>query len=219
MTILSNAESGMELVYQEQWNGKHHFRVSSAEVAAPGRRVFGKEFIKNIQWKTRPVPKKIKWLYAEWQPAYKDMTGIEFIEGIPTDLNLTGEPTLLIIDDLMQETDSRITKLFTKGSHHRNVSVMYIVQNIFSKNKEHRTISLNAQYIVLFKNPRDATQIEHLARQMYPGKTAYMREAFKDATQRSYGYLVIDLRQETPDHARLRTNIFPPEYETVYVQK
>jgi len=32
------------------------------------------------------------------------------------------EPVLLIIDDLMQETDETVSNLFTKGSHHRNVS-------------------------------------------------------------------------------------------------
>jgi hypothetical protein len=43
--------------------------------------------------------------------------------------------------DLMDETDQRVASLFTKKSHHRNISVMYIVQNLFY----HRTISLNAQ--------------------------------------------------------------------------
>jgi len=41
--------------------------------------------------------------------------------------------TLLIIDDLMDETDETIAKLSTKGSHHRNVSVVFLVQNLFHK--------------------------------------------------------------------------------------
>ena len=43
------------------------------------------------------------------------------------------EPVLLIIDDLMQETNESVVNLFTKGSHHRNVSVMYLAQNLFPK--------------------------------------------------------------------------------------
>ena len=47
----------------------------------------------------------------------------------------------------MDEKDAVIVKLYTKKSHHGNVSVIYIVQNLFHHNKEHRTISLNASYL------------------------------------------------------------------------
>ena len=40
----------------------------------------------------------------------------------------------------MAETDERVTNLFTKKSHHCNTSVIYLVQNLFPKNKESRTI-------------------------------------------------------------------------------
>ena len=60
--------------------------------------------------------------------------------------------------------------------------MLYLVQNLFHKNKESRTISLNSQYMVVFKNPRDASQMSHLARQMYPGRVKFVQEAFKDAT-------------------------------------
>jgi len=127
--------------------------------------------------------------------------------------------TLVVIDDLMTETDSRVTKLFTKMSHHRNTSVVQIVQNVFDQGKQNRTISLNAQYMVLFKNPRDATQITHLAKQMYPGHLQYVQESFRDATNTPHGYLFIDLKQDTPDHVRLRTSIFPGETQYVYMRK
>jgi UDP-N-acetyl-D-mannosaminuronic acid transferase (WecB/TagA/CpsF family) len=45
---------------------------------------------------------------------------------------------------------------------------MCIVQNLFHRGKHHRTISLNAHYMVLFKNQRDVSQIMALAHQMYP---------------------------------------------------
>jgi hypothetical protein len=66
--------------------------------------------------------------------------------------------------------DKRISDRFTKGSHHRNLSIIYIVQNIFHQGKEMRNISLNAHYIVLFKTPRDKQQIYMLARQINPGR-------------------------------------------------
>ena len=61
-----------------------------------------------------------------------------------------------------------ILDLFTKGSHHKNISVIFIMQNIFHKGKSQRDIRLNTKYIVLYKNPRDRAQIQHLARQVHP---------------------------------------------------
>ena len=160
------------------------------------------------------------WCYGEYQDAFRDRSdSMEFIEGLPDSNFLDGRRTLLIIDELMSETDSRVTKLFTKGSHHKNASVIYISQNLFHKGKENRNISLNSHYLILFKNPRDAIQITHLGRQIFPDKVKYFREAFTDATSRPYGYLLVDLKPTTPDELRLRTHIFPPEMTIVYVYK
>ena len=63
------------------------------------------------------------------------------------------------------------------------------------------------------KNARDATQVANLARQMYPGKSTFMIEAFKNARSAPYGYLLIDLKQETDDKLRLRTGIFPSDVQ------
>ena len=63
----------------------------------------------------------------------------------------------------MREVDGRIVDIFTKGSHHRDLNVFYITQNLFHQGKGQRDISLNASYIIYFKNPRDKRQIKHLA--------------------------------------------------------
>ena len=73
------------------------------------------------------------------------------------------------------------------------------MHNLFPNHKESRTISLNAQYMVVFMNPRDASQVTHLAKQMYPGRVNFVQEAFKDATNVPYGYLLVDLKQDTPE--------------------
>jgi hypothetical protein len=56
--------------------------------------------------------------------------------------------------------------------------------------------------MVVFKNPRDVSQIMALAHQMYPQRTKYFLEAYTTATARPHGYLVIDMTQETPDILR-----------------
>ena len=93
---------------------------------------------------------------------------------------------LIFFDDQMIEAgkDDRIVKLFTKGSHHRNLSVIYIVQNLFHQGKGNRSISLNSHYLVLFKNPSDKLQVLTLAKQMYPGHTDFFLKQYQEAVRR-----------------------------------
>ena len=107
----------------------------------------------------------------------------------------------------MNSTDDSVVDFFTKISHQRNLSVVYLTHNIFYKNKQSRTPSLNSHYLFLFKNVRDASQMANLTRQMYHGKSAFMIEAFKNAMSAPYRYLLIDLKQETDDKFRLRTGL------------
>jgi len=91
---------------------------------------------------------------------------IRFNEGVPTDFaNARGRPCLVILDDLLNDAYSKqVCDLFTKGSHHRNISVILITQNLFHQGRFCRDISLNAKYLVLLKNVRDKNQFMFLAR-------------------------------------------------------
>ena len=81
-------------------------------------------------------------------------------------------------------------------------------------------ISLNSQYIVVFKNPRDVSQMTTLAKQMYPGRAKFVQEAFADATSTLYGYILVDLKQDTPEDLRMRTSILPDDaVQYVYMPK
>lgn len=160
---------------------------------------------------------KVIWAYGQWQDTYnKPVRGvkIKYIEGLPNeDLMKANKGALIILDDLMSEIsgDVRVSNLFTKGSHHLNISVLFIVQNVFNKGKEMRTVNLNTHYYFLLKNPRDKLQCMALGRQIYPGQQKYFMESYSDATSRPYGYLCIDLKTDTPDEVRMRTNLFEKE--------
>ena len=104
------------------------------------------------------------------------------------------------------------------GSHHRNLTVLYIVQNLFNQDKSMRTVSLNSHYLVLFKNPRDMTQIRTLEQQMYPKQAWFLVDAFDDATSKPFSYILLDLRSDTPDAIRVRARMFdtdPTLYQRV----
>lgn len=113
--------------------------------------------------------------------------------------------------------EKTLSSLFTRGTHHGNVSCIFIVQNVFYQGL--RTSRINAQYIILMKSPADKLQVTNLGKQLYPGKLPYFQEAYEDACSRPFGYLAIDLSQETPEEYRLRTKIFPGEIHEVYVPK
>ena len=116
----------------------------------------------------------------------------------------------------MTEADKSVTHMFTRLSHHKGISVFFLVQNIFNKNKEMRTISDNSHYVILFKIPRNRSQVSYLARQMSPGNTGYIQNAYEIATLPPHGYLLFDFKQNTPDELRLRSNILPWEENHVY---
>ena len=201
---------------------QHPFTCIVAGPTGCGKTTFVARLLRNAAAMIDPPPERTTWYYGEWQAAYEnlDIPNMRLEEGLPTSFDNDGKRGLVVLDDLMAKTDGRVTNLFTKKSHHSNTSVIYLVQNLFPKNKESRTISLNSQYMVIFKNPRDASQIANLAKQMYPGRGAFVQEAFADATASPYGYLLIDLKQNTPDDMRLRTSILPDDTcQFVYVPK
>ena len=169
-----------------------------------------------------PPPERFIWCYDKFPPVVDHIDKeIKFVDGLPDveDLRDDSKRSLIVIEDLMSETDQSVSKLFTKGSHHRNISVIYVSQNLYSKNKENRTISLNTHYLVLFKNPRDASQITCLGRQIYPNDSKHFHEAFDDATQQPHNYLLMDFKQSTPEECRLRASVFPDSGLAVYVKK
>ena len=189
---------------------KHPFTCIVAGPTGCGKSTFVTRMFRHAAAMIDPPPEKIKWCYGEWKEAYATMDVVD-VRFEKTALFESTTRNLIVIDNLVAETDERVTTLFTKKSHHRNTSVLYLVQNLFPKNKESRTISLNSQYMVVFKNPRDASQMLHLARHMYPGRVKFVQEAFKDATSVPYGYLLVDLKQDTSEDMRLRTTIFPDD--------
>ena len=173
----------------------------------------------------QPSPERIVWVYSEWQPEYDTVKllfpSTEFVRGYSDDLYDSFDPSirnLLVIDDQMSEaSDAKsLVRLFTKGSHHRNLSILYLVQNMFDQGKSSRTVSLNSHYNVVFRNLRDQSQFRTMASQMMPTNTAWLMDAFTDATSEPYGYMVIDNHPTADPRRRFRSHIFADERPVFY---
>jgi len=199
---------------------KHPFTCMVAGPTSSGKSVFTFRLITEANKQITPPPEQIVYCYGEYQTEFKKYPWVTFKEGLPDVSEFDGsQRTLLILDDLMTKTNNDVSDIFTKISHHRNVSVIFLTQNLFYQTKQSRTMSLNSHYLVLFKNPRDALQVATLGRQMYPNNSKFLVEAFRDATEKPYGYLLLDLRADTLEKFRVRTNIFAGEVQFVYNPK
>lgn len=123
--------------------------------------------------------------------------------------NDANEKKLYILDDLSSEADNeQISNLFTRNSHHLNISVIMMTQNLYQKGVHWRTISLNAKYLVIFKQPRDLSQVSFLARQVRPFDSKELLRVYNEVTRPSFSYLIIDFTQGITDILRYRTDIF-----------
>ena len=173
---------------------------------------------------TEPITKILYCYGSKWQDIFDDMSRIfpklSFKEGLPADDDLTeltgGESrahTCLVLDDLSSQiyTNKDLEKLWTADSHHKRMTIIHLTHNLFPKSPSGRIISLNTKYFIIFRNHRDALQIKHFARQVYPNKVGFFMASYHKAVEDQWGYLVVDLHGRSNEKYRLRTKIFPNE--------
>lgn len=194
---------------------------SSMLVCGPtqsGKSTFVHNIIKHRDVLFNVKPSKIYWFYGTYNADLLNKPDIIITEGLPESFHNIEPNSVIILDDLMHEATNHkgVTSLFTRLVHHQKLFVISMTQNFYQQSKDARTRRLNVQYIVLFKNPADVTQINTLNRQMFPNRPQFLIDIYKRVSQRPYGYVFIDLRQDTPDDIRIRTCILPEEAPLEY---
>ena len=197
----------------------HPFSMLVAGPRGAGKSELVKELLSLKRFIMMNPPERIVWFYGRHQPDLfcslaQEIPCIELYEGLPTNIEVMfdrSKRNICIIDNLMQSASGNqlVENLFNNGSHFLNLSVVFVNQNLFYAGKKCRTISLNSTYIVVFKNPRDETQIRHLACQMFPSKPKFLQAAYEEETKDPYRYLFLDFHHNSPEFARVRGNIFP----------
>ena len=81
--------------------------------------------------------------YKEWLPMFDEMKhsvkGLILHQGVPSQEQIEqwaqGKHFILVLDDLQQacEKDREVAEMFTLGSHHLNITLIYLCHYIFSK--------------------------------------------------------------------------------------
>jgi hypothetical protein len=209
-------------VYEEHQCFQHPFSCILSGPSQSGKTSFVKSLIKNIDLMISPRISDIILSYSELQPMYQDIINLDervrLEKGTDFEVSENGN-TLIVIDDQMDSAmqDINTQNLFTKGVHHRSISVILITQDLFPEGKYSRTLRRNAVYLVIFRSPTFRSQVQSLGCQMYPYNKSFLASAYTNATERPYTYLFINLHQTCPEELRVRSNIMPDEDSTIYV--
>jgi hypothetical protein len=147
---------------------------------------------------------------------------IEVCYGLPdfNELNLQHNflPVLLILDDLMLQVlnSAEMCELFTVFVHHKNISVIYTLQNYFAPSKFGKTISRNIHYKVLFFNRTELVELRNLSQQIMPHCPNFLHFNFQVLEQQFHNkylqYLLIDGHSKSElSKMHVRSQIFPNE--------
>ena len=120
---------------------------------------------------------------------------------------------IIVLDDPMDEgsNDKRVLDLFTRDSHHQGVTVFYLCQDRFPNGKYAMTISRNAHYIAMFKNPRNQLEMRNLLIQSFPLQWQDVLETYSKVTERPLGYMLLDLHPASQDDTRILSHALKDE--------
>ena len=200
-------------VYDRTW--KKNFKVFVAGPSSCGKTIFSCDTIQNWPLISRQAFHAIIYCWNKWQPKYEDMRQL-VTHWVKDDGSMIskiksiarGQPVLIIFDDAIKsESLPEIANLFMIGGRHSNMSMMFLTQRMFDSDKSFMQISRNSDYFVVFKNPRDASEIGRLAQQLTPGKRSLLG-IYEEATRDPFSYLFIDLTQECPPAVKYTSHLF-----------
>lgn len=214
METISEKEAGLKF--------KIPFGMIISGPSNSGKTQFLLKLLDNVSQLFTPVPKAILYCYGEYNNSVPllESKGVRVLGTVPNDelLSKLPKPFLLCLDDMVYQMQERtLNELYTKKAHHQNFGVILLTQHLFEKNL--RVARNNAQYIVLMRAPNAMLQIRNLGAQLFPKQLSYFLDAYEQAVNEHYGYLLLDLHASSNKLLRLQTNIFPGEARCVFLPK
>ena len=189
----------------------HPFRLLIVGPTSSGKSTWTKDLILNKEKLINTPITDIYYIYGQEQDSYNDLKDkVTFSKDISLVEQKFNENSLIILDDLQEELTKHIEKLkslFIKRSHHERISVIIILQNIFSNSSFTKTIRINISNYYILKHSFGFDQLEVLGRQLEGyRKSKHFLEAYNIATTEQFGGLFVDLHplSKTKDIYRYR---------------
>ena len=127
----------------------------------------------------------------------------------------------MVLDDLLvlamttKENSDNLNNLASRDSHHLNISVMFICQNLNYGCGKLRNVRVNSMYHLVFNNHTDTRHIELIARNRGI-RLSTLRKILTDVGKKQYGYVLFDGCPQSLANARVRTGILPGDCTTIY---
>ena len=161
---------------------------------------------------------KIYYFYPDYleEPPVRFDPIVEYIPGI-CDLNFFAsipKNSLIIYDDLMSECgkSEEIMKLFSVVARKRNLSILFLVQNIYDNSRQFRNIRLNATGFFLFKNNAAMTVNRRLLRDMGYSNLV-PKSLFDKIYSKPFSYIYVDISPgRQSNFSVVRSNIFQKNF-------
>jgi GTPase SAR1 family protein len=194
------------------------FGMILAGPSSSGKTTFLLKFIAESMDLIEPKPASILYAFGEYSSIVPVLqkAGIAVYSGVPPEdvIKRQPKPLLLILDDLMLSIDQKyLNTLFTAKSHHQRFAILLAVQNVFEA--KIRVARQNAQYLVLMRAPNSALAIRNIGTQLFGNKLQFFLDSYRQATERPYGWLLVDLHAASDPLLRLRTGLFKDDEEKV----
>lgn len=164
--------------------------------SSSGKSTFLTKFLAETADLIEPKPLSVLYCFGEMSSIVPILqkVGINVYAGVPPEelIRKFPKPLLLILDDLLLSIDEeRLSSIFLKQSHHQQFAVIFVTQNLFER--KIKVARQNAQYIVLMRSPNSALSVRNIGVQLFPGRLNFFLSAYRQATERPYGYLLIDM--------------------------
>jgi len=154
-----------------------------------------------------PFPEKIFFLYNIKQDFMKSYPQIKFVQGLNLDvIGRDRSKKLLIIDDLMLQTNKDLGEQFIVKTRHLNCTTIFLTHELFRNHEMHRLISNNTHYFILLANRRQASDIKRIARQLELPERVL--NAYKYALTKPFGNFCISVHTLSKDLFAVYSDIF-----------
>ena len=204
----------------------HPFSLIISGPTSSGKSTVLFKILENLHQNTDTTIQKVVFIYGVYQEVFENYPNIFFTDDLDYMDIKPDVPTIIILDDVMSTVNNskKLEELFTRGVHHRKISVILTLQNLFYHGSVMKTLRDNAMYVVLTKHIQDVAKLDTFARQLERKNSNYFKDSYADATSRKYGYLICDLHphselRDGPHQIKYRSLIHKPEGQVLYLPK